>query len=135
MPKASEIAAELRKVAASLEQEPEAEVTRPLCFFYADSTEELATLGRILPHPLSKFFEEYEYGNAGFEYDNGAAWIRACVDRKMVCERIQVGTKVEPAAILPAREETFVPEREVPVYEYRCGSFMRPSLDAIETTI
>lgn len=40
------------------------------------------------------------------------------VSRSQVCERIQVGTKIEPAT----------PEREVPVYEWRCNEPM-PEVD------
>lgn len=46
--------------------------------------------------------------------------------RQSVCEMVQVGTKIEPARVIPAQEEKFVPEQEIPVYEYRCPSILEP---------
>jgi len=47
-------------------------------------------------------------------------------DRELVCERVLIGTKIEPEHVIPAQEETVIPEREVPIYEWRCGSIMAP---------
>ena len=55
MPKASEVAAELRRVAGALEQEPEAELMRPsLGFFSWDQKEQFLNAVRLLPRPLAK---------------------------------------------------------------------------------
>lgn len=45
--------------------------------------------------------------------------------RSEVCERVQVGTKIEPAHIIPAQPEQVVAEREVAVYEWRCAPIMQ----------
>jgi hypothetical protein len=44
--------------------------------------------------------------------------------RKTICEEVQVGVKVEPEHIVPAVPEQIVPEREVPIYEWRCPSLL-----------
>lgn len=58
---------------------------------------------------LNKYFGPDKLGN-----------IAAVLDRDQVCERVQTGTKTIPATeerIIPAE-----PEKEVPVYEWKCGS-------------
>lgn len=40
--------------------------------------------------------------------------------RENVCTRVVVGTKVIPATTLPAREETYMPERVEEVVEWHC---------------
>ena len=57
--------------------------------------------------------------------------VSALFYRDAVCARVQVGVKIEPEHIIPAQpatEEQVMPEREVPVYEWRC-----PTLTAPET--
>lgn len=46
-----------------------------------------------------------------------------------MCERIKVGEKVIPAHVVPATEETHVPERTEEVFEWRCPKSVF-SLDA-----
>lgn len=52
------------------------------------------------------------------------ATIAYLADRDQVCERVQVGTRVEPAYTIPAREEQHEPEHEVPLYEWRCDPIL-----------
>jgi hypothetical protein len=130
MPKASEVAANLRRLAAALESEPETIVTRPLCFFYPDDKQELSTITRLLPRPLAKFAEgEGEYDNIGVEVGSGseeAVWVRASINRSKTCERVQTGTKIVPSCVLSAREETVIPERVVPIYAWHCPPILAP---------
>ena len=124
MPKASEVANALRELADHLERGAETEVVRPLVFFYPDNKDQLATISRLLPRPLNKFTEgDGEFDKIGVDVRKGDAepiWIRASISRYSSCERIQVGTKLEPEHVIPAREETIVPEQEVPVYAWHC---------------
>ena len=46
--------------------------------------------------------------------------VRAAGYRAHICEKIEVGVKIVPAHIIPAQKEQLVPEREVPIYEWRC---------------
>ena len=89
MPKASEVAAELRRVAGALEQEPEAELTRPsLVFFSWDQKEQFLNAVRLLPRPLAK-----ESDGSYFKVKHEAPGLRfeASIRQEKVC------TLVEPA--------------------------------------
>lgn len=58
--------------------------------------------------------------------DKGSFAVRAVASRDALCERVQTGTR-----IVPATEETFIPaqpEREEPVYEWRCNSILAPEV-------
>ena len=73
-------------------------------------------------------------GSATKSYGKDFAWVRRSfgphveleisTTRNAICERVQVGTKVVPETVLPARPETVIPAREVPLYEWRCGSIL-----------
>ena len=85
-----------------------------------DSKEGLAEFARIVGGHIEKKVDNIFYTlvaeREGFR-------VRALAYRGLVCERIQVGTKIEPEHILPtvpAQEQQIVPEHEVPIYEYRC---------------
>ena len=54
MPKAGEIAKELRRIADALETIPDADLPRPMVAFYADSKEDFTMLASSLPRPLKK---------------------------------------------------------------------------------
>ena len=58
--------------------------------------------------------------------DRGSFKLQATAIRNNVCERVVVGTKVEPAHVIPAQPETQVPERVVEIYEYHCPTLTRP---------
>jgi hypothetical protein len=93
MPKAGEIAKELRRIASALEREPEAELPQPLMTFYctdyanvAKSKECFLAAVRLLPRPLNKKLDDSTYE---IEHGRGATaapvWLRATVDRSAVC--------------------------------------------------
>src|SRR5665213_2472267 len=48
--------------------------------------------------------------------DRGSFVVTATATRSAVCERVMVGTKIEPAHVIPAQEEQTVPERQVEIY-------------------
>lgn len=89
MPKASEVAAELRRVAGALEQEPEAELMRPsLGFFSWDQKEQFLNAVRLLPRPLAK---ESRDGYITVKYETPGLYIDARIRQEKVC------TLIEPA--------------------------------------
>ena len=89
-----------------------------------DSTRGLAAFVRIVGGKIEKEEDDSFYKlNA---HKQGFS-VRAVAYRSAVCEKVKVGTKVEPEHVIPAQEETIVPEREFPVYEWRCPSIMAPS--------
>ena len=113
MPKASEVAMELRRVADALDAKPETNLVQPMLSFYCNSYGEgdkgkaifLAT-ARLLPRPLNKEFDgnsyEIEHGKDG----KSAVWVRACISRENVCEL------VEPAKPAVYRCEPLLSEAE-----------------------
>ena len=99
MPKAGEIAAELRRVADALDREPEAKLPQPMLSFYCNDygaadkgkAQFLQTV-RLLPRPLAKEPSDTVYQIEHGRNDAAAAvWIRAQINRSSVC------TIVEPA--------------------------------------
>ena len=99
MPKAAEVATELRRVADALDKEPETVVARPMVVFYCNSylaadkgKSMFLALVKLLPRPLAKIasgivgFAEYELENK-----TPGIWLRCVIDRSSVC------TLVEPA--------------------------------------
>lgn len=82
-----------------------------------DSKEGLAEFARIVGGHIEKKVDNIFYTLVA---DREGFRVRALAYRSQVCERIQVGTKIEPEHILPAQEQQIVPERVVPIYEYRC---------------
>lgn len=58
MPKAKEVAAELRKLAESLEREPETEVHSAYVSFYCHEKAQFLNVARLMPRPLRKEVDE-----------------------------------------------------------------------------
>ena len=86
--------------------------------FRADTPEGVAQFARIVGGKLTKTGDDDFFG---LRAERGNWFIEArSYNREKFCERVQVGTKIEPAHIVPARKEEIVPEREVPIYEWRC---------------
>lgn len=54
-------------------------------------------------------------------------------NRSNVCERVEVGTEVIPAHVIPSKfePEVFVEEKEVPKYEWRCGDSLLAGAQAV----
>jgi hypothetical protein len=98
MPLAKDVAIELRKLADSLDQQPEAQIVRPWIYFsnsYMGSEAKglFLALAAILPHPLAKVYKGDEIR---LEYENPAMSISAYIERSKVC------TIIEPQRIIPA---------------------------------
>lgn len=96
MPKASEVAAELRRVAEALDREPETVIERGMLSFYCNqySAEDkgkkvFLDLVRLLPKPLQKEADKNDY--TVYLGKNGPLWVRAKIARMTMC------TLVSPA--------------------------------------
>ena len=126
----SEFVNGLREAADFFEARPELGV--PSCSssftFYGDingktidSKEGLAEFVRIVGGHIDKTADDDFFR---LRADRGSFSVRAVAYRNQVCERVQVGTKIEPGHVIPAQAETYVADREVPIYEYRCPSIL-----------
>ena len=93
-PKASEVAAELRRIADALDKEPETEVKRPLFFFYCDTKDQFLATARLLPRPLAKKLDGDDgdtYQKLCLESDivKGPIWVRTTINRSLMCRLVK----------------------------------------------
>lgn len=94
MPKASEVAAELRRVADALDREPETVVKKPYLFFSCTHEKDVfLRTARLMPLPLKKVYEDQgkSWDEAKLEYDSPGIYLCVSAYRSLVC------TLVEPA--------------------------------------
>lgn len=84
MPKASEVAHELRKLADALEVEPETDLAQPMVTFYCDTKDQFLASARLLPRPLKKEFEEVRMELANDRHEC-PIWLRSVIERTKVC--------------------------------------------------
>lgn len=119
MPLAHEVALELRKLAASLMQEAEQELTQvDVCFCCKYNGEKgkpmFLALARILPHPLKKGPQEYDETGLQITYESEPIKIRATIERSAVCKLIEPARKIpavyECEPLLSAEEEDSLTE-------------------------
>jgi hypothetical protein len=94
-----------------------------------DSRAGLAEFIRLVGGRIDKDEDDYWYRLVSWQHGFS---VRALAWRSAVCEQVKVGVKIEPAHVIPAQEETEVPEREVPVYEWRCPSLLAPEEESVE---
>jgi hypothetical protein len=111
MPKAKEIAQELRRIADSLDREPEVELVTPMLSFYNNDKETFLASVRALPRPLAKDFNDHEY-TLEHGRREGAVWLRTKCDRSKVCKMVK---PAQPAVydcspLLSAEEEESLTE-------------------------
>jgi hypothetical protein len=92
-PKASEVAAELRRVADALDRHPDVEVSTPFLTFHGDDhfvadkgKEKFLNTVKILPRPLNKNFTP---SIVEVENDNPALRVRAYINRSAICEIVE----------------------------------------------
>jgi hypothetical protein len=108
---AGSVAFELRRIANALDNEPDAEIERPMVSFYCNSYLSLdkgksvfVKTVHLLPKPLSKMPDE---GSMALEHKTDAIWIHVSIDRSVVCEIVEPARpavyRCEP--ILPLEEE------------------------------
>ena len=91
MPKANEVATELRKLADALDKSPEAEIAQLFATFYCYSKEQFLNTASVFPRPFDKPKDEYDFilQNPNGTSPNSPIWLRATVDRSRVCELIE----------------------------------------------
>lgn len=105
MPKANEIANELRRIADALDREPETVLHQPMLSFYNDNKEEFLASARLLPRPLKKEVTERRYS---LETDSRATvWLRSLCDREKVCVLVKAAVPAvyECPPLLSEQEE------------------------------
>ena len=96
-----------------------------------DSINGLHTFVSLIGGRIDKSSDESYYR---LESDQGSFRVNATASRNSVCERVVVGTKIEPEHVIPAQPETRVPERVVEIYEYHCPTLTKPlGKPAVET--
>lgn len=113
MPLAHEVATELRKFAARLDSDPEAEISRPYLSFSRDYTnndkEKFLAVARFLLRPFAKKYDDRELM---LTYDSPALYLYARIDRNLVCEIVEPAKpavyRCEP--LLSAEEEDSLTE-------------------------
>ena len=93
MPKANEVAAELRKIAEHLELAGDKEIPRPSvylsCFYeFSEAKEKFLRVVNSLPHPLAKHVDDSE---VRVTYENHSILVTTYIERSKVC------TMIEPA--------------------------------------
>ena len=95
MPQASVVAAELRRIADSLDKEPETEIEQPMISFYHWSeSEKIQFLNevRLLPRPLQK---KYNGEEVSLEHETPGARVYAKIQRKAICRLIRPAIPAE----------------------------------------
>ena len=91
MPKASEVANELRKLADAFDQHPESPATKAYVTLMCDTKEEFVSVSKMLPRPLVKSiqYEGKDYEELRVEYSNSAVRIMATIKRNLVCQLVE----------------------------------------------
>jgi len=115
MPTAHAIANELRRIADSLDKEPETELPQPLMSFPCDDyySEDhgkyrfLAAV-RLLPHPLVKTISETQYEVGHGRATDAPVWFRAYIERKSICKLVEPAKPAvyDCSPLLSIEEET-----------------------------
>jgi hypothetical protein len=101
MPKANEVATELRKLADALDREPETELVRGNivfnCKYMGGKGKPIfLALARILPHPLTKGTQAYDNDAMELSHKTAALVVSTGIERSLVCKI------VTPEKIIPA---------------------------------
>ena len=86
--------------------------------------ERMAEIARIPGGWIKDVDQSENYASYRLERKFGSMLLSVTAWRDEVCERVQVGTKIQearPQTVLPA-----TPEKEVPVYEWHCSPLLAP---------
>jgi hypothetical protein len=96
MPFAHEVAAELRKLADSIDRSPDTKVVRASVYFSCHSKAEFLDIAKILPRPLAKRTDEKgnSWDQVYLDHKTHAINITASVDKSLTCELV---TPAKPA--------------------------------------
>lgn len=90
MPKASEVASELRKLADSLDREAHVEIPAPGVYFPTryEGKKAFLNVAAILPHPIKKTYP-LDGTEIELEYRTSAIRVSTCGQRNTVCELVE----------------------------------------------
>jgi hypothetical protein len=117
MPKASEIAAELRRVADRFDEQPDIEVKRPeLSFFHWSEKQNFLNAVKIMPRPLTKREGGGSFPSLYLDYTTDALIVEASVQKSTICKLIKpaVPAKYRCEPILSAIEEASLESQAAP---------------------
>jgi hypothetical protein len=92
MPKAHEIATELRKLADALDKQPELETAPVWVAFHCDKKEHFINAVRFLPRPFTKRETDHsgdKYNRLRFEYSSPAMDVNASIYKSLTCELVE----------------------------------------------
>lgn len=91
MPLAKEVAAELRRLADSLDREPELETHKPSLWFHFYTKEPFTAIVRNLPRPLSKtvFLPGSNSPDVHVEYASDALRVIASIPQSLTCKLVK----------------------------------------------
>jgi hypothetical protein len=93
MPKASEVAAELRNLADSLDKNPDLLVLRPWVYFQASTKEDFSATVKVMPKPLIK-----KIRGADDKWQKlVVAHVSPAIDLEVVIDRVKTCKIVTPA--------------------------------------
>lgn len=92
-PKASRVAAELRRLADSLDRFPDLAMPPPHIFFsctYRDDEKTLfLNMARLLPRPLDKDEDGPNSSDRSLSYKNDAIFVRSYLAKSKLCELVE----------------------------------------------
>jgi hypothetical protein len=92
MPKANEVATELRKLADALDKSPDAEIVRPSMNFshtyVGKAKEKFLALAHLLPLPLKKG-NGYSENVLELTYESATIIIASYIDKQLTCELVE----------------------------------------------
>lgn len=89
---AHDVATELRKLADSFDQKPEAIVCRATVSFYCDTKEEFLSAASLLPRPYSKGEDDYgstAYRRIHLNHETSAMLVDVNVYKHLTCELVE----------------------------------------------
>jgi hypothetical protein len=91
MPKANEVATELRKLADALDKNPECQVPKPYIYFSADDKETFLNTARSIPRPFVKGVDNAEtrYASIAVKHDGPFIYVWSSVLQTLTCELIE----------------------------------------------
>ena len=109
MPKASEVAFELRRIANALAKHPDSEIYKPWLSFYCDTKDEFLATARVLPRPIQKRVNKITDSYSKFEvFHRSAALDFYCnIPQTDMCVLVEPAkpARYECPSILSAEEE------------------------------
>jgi hypothetical protein len=92
MPLAHEVAIELRKLADSIDREPNAVIIKPFISFYCDRKDEFIAVANILPRPLTKRESDSDndrWCRIRIGYDTASITVDASLRKSLTCELVE----------------------------------------------